>query len=246
MKKTKEKKDTKNKEEKIQKKNLNTKITLSKLVSIFILFLVILIIFAYTRTQIINYNLIVDIINTTNQKLNSDNLYLESYSYSNINTLSEYNKIWAKGDYIKQEHFWDNVEITYKNRKDNTAIYPDQKTIMIHEKVGTTANLDLPFLIYLEPDQLTFFDKIKLMTEEVDIIISSMYGKPCYRVTYITGNVVDTTWFDVQTLLPIKTSSGIDTTYYFSECTLTEDELTIDSTGYNVIDLTNTQSKTTN
>ena len=135
------------------------------------------------------------------------------------------------------------LSITYKNRKENTSIYPDQKTIMLNEKVGTTANLDLPILIYLEPDQLTFWDKLTLMIEEVDIIIDSMYGKPCYRITYITNNIVDTTWFDVQTLLPIKKSSGRDTTYSFNDCPLSEEELTIDTTGYNIIDLTKIKPK---
>lgn len=248
MEKTKEKKDiNKNdKKEKEPKKNLNTKITISKLISIFIIFLIVLIIISFIRTKLINYKLYLEIVKTNIELSNSTNLYAETYRYGDINKLSSSTKTWAKGNHVKKESIYSNslddklyTNVMYKDIEKKLEIFPDPKIINMESSMCSVSAALNPIVILTSIDCSTPLDYFKNFLYTSNITVESIFNTPCYKITYSSEGTYETAWFDVTTLYPVLTLSPIGyTTYNFQECDLSEEELIIDTTGYEIWDYT--------
>ena len=248
MNKSKDKKDINKKDKKTKepKKNLNTKITISKLVSIFIIFLILLIIISFIRTKIINYKLYLEIIKSNIELSNSTNLYAETYRYGNINKLSSSTKTWSKGNHVKKESTHTNslddklyTSIMYKDIEKKLEIYPEPKVICKETYMCNVSTALDPIIILTSIDCSTPLDYFKNFLYTSNITVESIFNTPCYKITYTSEGTYETAWFDATTLYPVLTLSPIGyTTYNFQECDLSEEELIIDTTGYEIWDYT--------
>ena len=248
MEKTKEKKDINKKDKKTKepKKNLNTKITISKLVSIFIIFLILLIIISFIRTKLINYKLYLEIVKTNIELSNSTNLYAETYRYGDINKLTSSTKTWAKGNHVKKESISGNslddklyTNVMYKDIEKKLEIFPDPKIINIESSMCSVSAALNPIGILTSIVCSTPLDYFKNFLYTSNITVESIFNTPCYKITYSSEGTYETAWFDATTLYPVLTLSPIGyTTYNFQECDLSEEELIIDTTGYEIWDYT--------
>ena len=221
------------------KKSLNS-ITLSKVIKIFIILTILIMTIIFIKNKIINYNLFTQIVETNLKLFKSDNLYLEHISYSNVNKIFEHTKIWIKGNHSKTErHSINNsTSIIYKIIDSGETINPDAKIIAKAPPTSPITYNDIPYIATLDFSELSFSHKLKEIINISNITVDIIYNTPCYKITHKLGNSYETTWFDVNTLYPVKSINRFtETNYIFSECPLSEKELTIDTTGYDIIEI---------
>lgn len=227
------------KNNKTTRTNLNN-ITISKIIKMFIILTILVIAIIFTKNKIINYNLFTQIIETNSKLFKSDNLYLEHISYNNINTISEHTKIWIKGNHSKTEHYSsdNSTNIIYKIIDSGETIIPDAKKIIKIKPTSPITYSDIPYIATLNFSELSFSNKLKEFINLSDITVETIYNIPCYKVTHTFDNSYETTWFDVNTLYPVKSiNNQTDTNYIISTCPLSENNLTIDTTGYDIIEI---------
>ena len=221
------------------KKSLNS-ITISKVIKIFIILTIFVITIIFIKNKIINYNLFTQIVETNLKLFKSDNLYLEHISYNNVNTISEHTKIWIKGNHSKTERYSsdNSTNIIYKIIDSGETINPDAKKIIKIKPTSPITYSDIPYIATLDFSELSFSNKLKEFINLSDITVETIYNIPCYKVTHTFDNSYETTWFDVNTLYPIKSiNNQTDTNYIISTCPLSENNLTIDTTGYDIIEI---------
>ena len=221
------------------KKSLNS-ITISKVIKIFIILTILIITIIFIKNKIINYNLFTQIIETNSKLFKSDNLYLEHISYNNVNTISEHTKIWIKGNHSKTERYSsdNSTNIIYKIIDSGETINPDAKKIIKIKPTSPITYSVITYIATLDFSELSFSNKLKEFINLSDITVETIYNIPCYKVTHTFDNSYETTWFDVNTLYPIKSiNNQTDTNYIISTCPLSENNLTIDTTGYDIIEI---------
>ena len=227
------------KNNKTTRTNLNN-ITMSKIIKMFVILTILVIAIIFTKNKIINYNLFTQIIETNSKLFKSDNLYLEHISYNNINTISEHTKIWIKGNHSKTERYSsdNSTNIIYKIIDSGETINPAAKKIIKIKPTSPITYSDIPYIVTLNFSELSFSNKLKEFINLSDITVETIYNIPCYKVTHTFDNSYETTWFDVNTLYPIKSiNNQTDTNYIISTCPLSENNLTIDTTGYDIIEI---------
>lgn len=249
-KKTEDKNNSKTTKNKHNKVNLS-KITVSKLISIFVMFLILLIIISFIKTNITNYQLLQKILKTNHDFFKSEDLYIETYTYNNINSLFETTKFWVNGNHGKTEKVLsnNNIDVTYYDREKNQTIHPNTKSIILPKlDIGSGLTYsELPSIVQYNFSEYNTFENIKTYLHFSPIVVETIYNIPCYKVAYYTDYGYEVSWYDVKTLYPIKSlNERYDTTYLVSNCPLTEEELTIDTTGYEYFDYTNVEPTKTN
>ena len=221
-----------------------SKITVSKLMSIFIVFLILLITITFIKTNITNYKLLQKILKTNHDFFTSEDLYIETYTYNHVNSLFETTKFWVKGNHGKTEktHANNTTNITYYDREKNQTIHPQIKAVHVTDfniGAGLTYS-ELPNIIQYNFSEYNTFENIKTYLHFSPIVVENIYNIPCYKVAYYTDYGYEVSWYDVKTLYPVKSlNDNYDTSYLVTKCPLTEEELTIDTTGYEYFDYTN-------
>lgn len=221
------------------KTNLNN-ITISKIIKIFVILTILVMAIIFIKNKIINYNLFTQIVETNSKLFKSDNLYLEHISYSNVNKIFEHTKIWIKGNHSKTERYSSNnsTNIIYRIIDSGETINPDAKKIIKIKPTSPITYSDIPYIATLDFSELSFSNKLKEFINLSNITVETIYNIPCYKVTHTFDNSYETTWFDVNTLYPIKSiNNQTDTNYIISTCPLSENNLTIDTTGYDIIEI---------
>lgn len=221
------------------KTHLNN-ITISKIIKIFVILTILIMAIIFIKNKIINYNLFTQIVETNSKLFKSDNLYLEHISYSNVNKIFEHTKIWIKGNHSKTERYSsdNSTNIIYKIIDSGETINPDAKKIIKIKPTSPITYSDIPYIATLDFSELSFSNKLKEFINLSDITVETIYNIPCYKVTHTFDNSYETTWFDVNTLYPIKSiNNQTDTNYIISTCPLSENNLTIDTTGYDIIEI---------
>lgn len=221
------------------KTNLNN-ITISKIIKIFVILTILVMAIIFIKNKIINYNLFTQIVETNSKLFKSDNLYLEHISYSNVNKIFDHTKIWIKGNHSKTERYSsdNSTNIIYRIIDSGETINPDAKKIIKIKPTSPITYSDIPYIATLDFSELSFSNKLKEFINLSNITVETIYNIPCYKVTHTFDNSYETTWFDVNTLYPIKSiNNQTDTNYIISTCPLSENNLTIDTTGYDIIEI---------
>ena len=206
------------------KTHLNN-ITISKIIKIFVILTILIMAIIFIKNKIINYNLFTQIVETNSKLFKSDNLYLEHISYSNVNKIFEHTKIWIKGNHSKTERYSsdNSTNIIYKIIDSGETINPDAKKIIKIKPTSPITYSDIPYIATLDFSELSFSNKLKEFINLSDITVETIYNIPCYKVTHTFDNSYETTWFDVNTLYPIKSiNNQTDTNYIISTCPLSE------------------------
>lgn len=219
--------------------NLNN-ITISKIIKIFVILTILVMAIIFIKNKIINYNLFTQIVETNSKLFKSDNLYLEHISYSNVNKIFDHTKIWIKGNHSKTERYSsdNSTNIIYRIIDSGETINPDAKKIIKIKPTSPITYSDIPYIATLDFSELSFSNKLKEFINLSNITVETIYNIPCYKVTHTFDNSYETTWFDVNTLYPIKSiNNQTDTNYIISTCPLSENNLTIDTTGYDIIEI---------
>ena len=127
----------------------------------------------------------------------------------------------------------------YKDIEKKLEIFPDPKIINIESSMCSVSAALNPIVILTSIDCSTPLDYFKNFLYTSNITVESIFNTPCYKITYSSEGTYETAWFDATTLYPVLTLSPIGyTTYNFQECDLSEEELIIDTTGYEIWDYT--------
>lgn len=217
------------------------------------LIIVILVLLVFIGIQLPKYNFIKKINNAFYSFRESDNL---SYEIINLNEPTDEelsSQMENNGGYAYIPH---NKLLVYGNQVASQTIRQDkiiqvQYTDLSTKKTYIVSNENMNYTILensfygksfanlpliLGGEQLTLSDTIQMIFDIKSIANVELYGKECIKVVYNFFDKLETTWFDKETMLPIKSEIPVDNEskeYVFSTNTVTLEDVSLpDLSGY--------------
>ena len=207
----------------------------SKKIILIITIILLIILAIFASIKIYQYNIYKKIGETFFNKYNSSNFYFEGNSESETypNT-----KIWCKNNKVKRQYFDKSGNVTqtiYEDLENKTTYFvseEDKTYLKENQNFMGKALPNLPTLLSYAPSlsKLSLLDTIKISFTIKSITYETLNDINTIKIvesfTDANKTTTETTWYDTTTLYPIKTEGDRNANYIFSDCTLSDEDIT--------------------